>query len=232
MNTESLRRLNVIVIIGCALTGASLLAQTVTTPPAPAPATRPAQDITELDVFVVTGRAGIDFRTKAQTSYALTDISAEQLRMQAPMGVAEALKAIPGFWVEASGGEASNNIRARGIPADGFSTVSLQEDGLPIQHDGGLGWLNADQSYRLDETVERLEVVRGGPSSVFASNAPGGIVNFVTRRGGETPGGVVKYEIGDFNHHRVEGWFGGPAGDWRYGVGGFWRVSDGIRDPG
>src|ERR1051325_2067224 len=78
----------------------------------------------------------------AQTTYALTDISAEQLRMQSPMGVAEALKAIPGFWVEASGGEASNNIRARGIPADGFSTIALQEDGLPIQHDGGLGWLN------------------------------------------------------------------------------------------
>jgi outer membrane receptor protein involved in Fe transport len=197
-----------------------------------APGNETSNDVVRLSSYVVTGRAGTEFRTKAETSYALTDVSAEQLRLQAPIGVAEALKAVPGFWVEASGGEASNNIRARGIPADGFSTVSLQEDGLPVQHDGGLGWLNADQSYRLDETVERLEVVRGGPSSVFASNAPGGIVNFVTRLGGETPGGVVKYEIGDFNHHRVEGWFGGPAGEWRYGVGGFWRVSDGIRDPG
>jgi catecholate siderophore receptor len=189
-------------------------------------------EVYRLGAYVVTGRAGTDFRTKAETSYALTDISAEQLRMQAPIGVAEALKAVPGFWIEASGGEASNNIRARGIPADGFSTVSLQEDGLPIQHDGGLGWLNADQSYRLDETVERMEVVRGGPSSVFASNAPGGIVNFVTRRGGDEPGGVVKYEVGDFNHHRIDAWYGAPIGDWRYGVGGFWRVSDGVRDPG
>ncbi len=189
-------------------------------------------DIVRLDNYVVTGRAGTEFRTKAETSYALTDVSAEQLRLQAPIGVAEALKAVPGFWIEASGGEASNNIRARGIPADGFSTVSLQEDGLPIQHDGGLGWLNADQSFRLDETIQRLEVVRGGPASVFASNAPGGIVNFVTRRGGDTPEGVVKYEIGDFNHHRVDAWFGGPAGPWRYGIGGFWRISDGIRDPG
>ncbi len=215
-------------LLGLAATPAALAAEA-----APGTAQRDdTEDVVRLENYVVTGRAGTEFRTKAETSYALTDVSAEQLRLQAPIGVAEALKAVPGFWIEASGGEASNNIRARGIPADGFSTVSLQEDGLPIQHDGGLGWLNADQSFRLDETIQRLEVVRGGPASVFASNAPGGIVNFVTRRGGDTPEGVVKYEIGDFNHHRVDAWFGGPAGPWRYGVGGFWRISDGIRDPG
>lgn len=228
-------RAYVIVILASAFVGAPLLGQTTSAPPPRTTATSTATAIppaVELDVMVVTGRAGTDFRTKAETSYAVTDISSEQLRMQAPMGLAEALKAVPGFWIEASGGEASNNIRARGIPADGFSTVSLQEDGLPIQHDGGLGWLNADQSFRIDETVERVEIVRGGPSSVFASNAPGGIVNFVTRRGTDNPGGVFRYEIGDFNHHRVDGWYGGPIGDWRYGVGGFWRASDGVRDPG
>lgn len=231
MNTQTLPR-NVNVIIVGALLCAPLFAQTPATPTPASPA-GPKTEIEELDPIVVTGRAGTDFRTKAQTSYAITDISAEQLRLQAPMGLAEALKAIPGFWVEASGGEASNNIRARGIPADGFSTVALLEDGLPIQHDGGLGWLNADQSFRIDETVQRVEIVRGGPSSVFASNAPGGIVNFVTRKGGDTPEGLVRYEIGDFNHHRVDAWYGGPlTGPWRYSAGGFWRVSDGVRDPG
>ena len=229
MNIKLLKRSNVIVIIASTLGALSLSAQTTTpTPPAP----KPLQDITELDVLVVTGRAGTDFRTKAQTSYAITDISAEQLRMQAPMGVAEALKAVPGFWVEASGGEASNNIRSRGIPTDGFSVVALLEDGLPIQHDGGLGWLNADQSYRMDETVQRMEIVRGGPASVFASNAPGGVVNFVTRRGTDTPEGVLKFEVGDFGHYRADAWYGGSFGPWRYGAGAFYRASDGVRDPG
>ncbi len=191
-----------------------------------------ADDPIEMSHVVVTGRAGLDFRTKAQTSYAITDVSGEQLRLQAPIGVAEAIKNVPGFWVEASGGEASANVRARGIPTEGYSTVALHEDGLPVQHDSGLGWMNADQSFRLDETIERLEVVRGGPSSVFASNAPGGTVNFVTRRGTDTPSGVIKYETGDFGRHRVDAWYGGPAGDWRYSVGGFWRIDDGIRDPG
>jgi catecholate siderophore receptor len=248
MKLKAFKRSSAVVIIACAFAPALLAAPTPASPPPPATtaprpassttaapaaaATPPAQDVTELDVVVVTGRVGTDVRTKAETSYAVTDISSEQLRLQAPMGVAEALKAVPGFWVEASGGEASANIRARGIPTEGFSTVALQEDGLPIQHDGGLGWLNADQSFRIDESVERMEIVRGGPASIFSSNAPGGIVNFVTRRGEDTRGGLIKYEIGDFNHHRVDLWYGGPAGPWRYGVGGFWRISDGVRDPG
>ncbi|NNC24704.1 Plug domain-containing protein, partial [Salinisphaera sp. USBA-960] len=93
------------------------------------------------------------------------------LRMQAPTSVTEAMKSVPGFWVEASGGEASGNTRARGIPVDGFGSVTLLEDGIPVQHDPALGYLNGDQAFRLDETIERVEVVRGGPSSVFYSNA-------------------------------------------------------------
>ena len=185
-----------------------------------------------VEEVIVTSRAGSDARTRLATSYAVTSMSEESLRMRAPMGVADALKSVPGFWVEASGGEASANIRARGIPQEGFSAIALQEDGAPVQHDGGLGYLNADQSFRLDETIERIEVVRGGPSSIFASYAPGGTVNFITRKGGETPEGIAKLQVSDYGLKRVDLWYGGPIGEWRVGAGGFWREDDGIRDPG
>jgi catecholate siderophore receptor len=191
-----------------------------------------ATDAIELDRIVVTGRAGVEIRRKVETSYAITTLSEEELRMDAPLGVADALKSVPGFWTEPSGGEASANIRVRGIPQEGFSSVGLLEDGLPIQHDAGLGWLNADQSFRLDETIESIEVVRGGPASIFSSNSPGGVVNFITRRGGDTPGGLVKVEVSDYGRLRGDFWYGAPAGDWRFGVGGFYRQDDGIRDPG
>ena len=183
--------------------------------------------------IIVTSRAGSDARTRLETSYAVTTMNEESLRMRAPMGVADALKAVPGFWVEASGGEASANIRARGIPQEGYSAIALQEDGAPIQHDGGLGYLNADQSFRLDETIDRIEVVRGGPSSIFASYAPGGTVNFITRKGGDTPEGIAKVQISDYGTKRVDLFYGGPVGGgWHASVGGFWREEDGIRDPG
>ncbi|OYW29491.1 MAG: cyclic nucleotide-binding protein, partial [Caulobacter sp. 12-67-6] len=175
-----------------------------------------------VEEVIVTSRAGSDARTRLATSYAVTSLNEETLRMRSPMGVADALKSVPGFWVEASGGEASANIRARGIPQEGFSAIALQEDGAPVQHDGGLGYLNADQSFRLDETIERIEVVRGGPSSIFASYAPGGTVNFITRKGGETPEGIAKVQVSDYGLKRVDLWYGGPIGEWRVGAGGFW----------
>jgi outer membrane receptor for ferrienterochelin and colicin len=117
-----------------------------------------------VEEVVVTGRAGTEAQKKVEASYAVTTVSEAKLQMQDPPSVAEVLKNVPGYWVEASGGVGGANIRARGIPIEGFAAVGLQEDGLPIQHDGGLGFLNTDFAFRLDETTQRVEVVRGGPS--------------------------------------------------------------------
>ena len=187
---------------------------------------------TSMDQIVVTARAGVEQRTKAATSYSITTIDEEQLRMQAPTSVTEALKSVPGFWVEASGGEASGNVRARGIPVDGFGSVTLLEDGIPVQHDPALGYLNGDQAFRLDETIDRIEVVRGGPSSIFYSNAPAGAVNFIPREVGDAPEGLVKYTTGNYDLNRLDFWYGAPIGDWKVALGGFYRVDDGIRRPG
>ncbi len=200
------------------------------TPPSPLAEAGSAAD----NSIVVTGRAGTGGRTKAQTSYAITTLTADALRSRAPSSVTEMLKSVPGFWVEASGGEGSGNVRARGIPVDGFGSINLLEDGLPVQHDPALGFLNADQAFRVDESIDRVEVVRGGPSSIFASNAPGGSVNFIMRKPGDEFSGLAKYEYGPTsNLNRFDGWFGGPiGGGWKFDVGGFYRNEDGVRDPG
>jgi outer membrane receptor protein involved in Fe transport len=206
-----------------ATTSANALAQSAV-PEAPA----------EAEDIVVTGRAGSDSRTKLETSYAITTLSNEALKSRAPSSVTETLKSVPGFWVEASGGEGSGNVRARGIPVDGFGSINLLEDGLPVQHDPSLGYLNADQAFRLDESIDRIEVVRGGPSSVFEPNAPGGVVNFITKRAGERLSGNARLLYGPTaDLYRFDGWVGAPiAGGWKLGVGGFYRNEQGVRDPG
>jgi outer membrane receptor protein involved in Fe transport len=214
-----------------AVLATALLVSTVTV--ARADDTPPQKKTTDLDNVVVTARSGVETRTKAQTSYSITTIDEDRLRMQAPTSVTEAVKSVPGFWVESSGGEASGNIRARGIPVDGYGSVTLLEDGIPVQHDPALGYLNADQVFRLDETIERVEVVRGGPSSIFYSNAPAGAINFIPRQAGDTPEGLIKYTVGNYSLNRLDFWYGTPiGGGWKLGVGGFWRVDDGQRNPG
>lgn len=211
--------------------GASLLALALVTPAVA------QDDVIEIDEggqaeeIVVTGRVGAGELRKKEASYAITVLDDERLRTENPASVAEVFKSVPGFWVEASGGEASNNIRARGIPRDGYSSIGLYEDGLPVQHDPGLGFLNADQSFRFDETHERVEVVRGGPSSIVASNAPAGLVNFITPRGGDELSGLVKLQTGDYDLYRADAWIGGPIGEnLNFSAGGFYRVDDGVRD--
>lgn len=181
--------------------------------------------------IVVTGRAGAGELRQVGASYAITTLNQDQLRLDRPASVADVFRNIPGFWVESSGGEASNNIRVRGIPREGYSAIGLFEDGLPVQHDPGLGFLNADQSFRFDEAHLRVEAVRGGPSSIFASNAPGGLVNFITRRGGDRLEMIARAEVGDWGSYRGDAWLGVPvAQDVGFSIGGFYREDEGLRN--
>src|SRR5262249_56594997 len=125
-------------------------------------------------------------------------------------------------------------VSARGtsMRGDGFSSIATYEDGLPVQHDGGLDWFNTDESFRLDETTQRLEAVRGGPSSIFASYAPGGVMNFITRKGSDKFESLLKLQAGDYGYGRGDFWVGGPVAGLRVGFGGFYRKDHGVRDPG
>lgn len=186
-----------------------------------------------LNEVIVTGRAGAMNRTKLQTSYSVTTIGYNALSLQSPTSVTETLKSVPGFWVEATGGEASGNVRARGVPVDGFGSIQLLEDGVPVQHDPALGYLNGDQAFRFDETIQSIEVVRGGPSSVFYSNAPAGAVNYIPRAVGDKTEGIFKLTLGDYNLNRADFWLGAPIGDgWKFAAGGFYRTGTGVRNPG
>ncbi|MBY8828013.1 TonB-dependent receptor domain-containing protein [Hephaestia mangrovi] len=195
--------------------------------PAPPPASSPAPEI------LVTGRAADAALSAAEESYAVTQISAATLADRAPMSTADLFKEIPGFWVESTGGEASNNVRSRGIPTDGYSSVALLEDGLPVQYDGGLAYLNTDQVLRLDATIDRVEAVRGGPSAIFAPNAPGGSINFLTRDALTDPGVTLTTQLTRNDYRRVDGFFGaGIAPHIGVSLGGFYRYDNGLRDPG
>jgi outer membrane receptor protein involved in Fe transport len=59
----------------------------------------------------------------------------------------------------------------------------IQEDGLPVMQFGDIAFGTQDQFTRFDSFVSRVEALRGGSASVFASNSPAGIINFITKTG-------------------------------------------------
>ncbi|SEN03400.1 Outer membrane receptor proteins, mostly Fe transport [Sphingomonas gellani] len=185
------------------------------------------------DDIVVTGRLGTSTQKKVEASYSITTLSDEDLRQRAIGNLAEAMQQIPGVWADSSAGVTANNIRVRGIPRGGYESLAVYEDGLPIQHDPGINWINVDQFLRIDESYASIEAVRGGPSSIFAANAPGGLINFIPRKGTPELSGLVKLTTADYGQLRGDAWIGGPiADDWRFSVGGFYNKDNGVRDPG
>jgi len=186
------------------------------------------------DEIIVTGRVGNTAQTQFEATVSVSTFDASDIAEAAPLTIADLFAQVPGVWAETSGGQAASNVFIRGIPAPGqFLFAKIHVDGLPVFEEHGIGFLTPDGLYRNDLTTERLEAVRGGSSSVFASNAPGGIFNYITKKGTDTPEGGLKFEWGDFGHLRVDGNYAGPIGDdTTIAVGGFYRVADGVRDPG
>ncbi len=190
-------------------------------------------DLLSLNQVVVTGVQ--NEQTKLQSSVAITTISAKQIERIAPRGTADLIKSIPGFYVESSGGKGNANVFARGLPsAGGLRYVQLQEDGMPVFEYGDLMFGNTDIMVRVDQTVARMAAVRGGSASVLTSNAPGGIINFISKTGGPTTQGTFIQYVGlTYMHSRTGFDIGGPLSkNIRYNIGGFYRTDDGIRSPG
>lgn len=187
-------------------------------------------EIRDLEEIVVTGTASNNI-TKLESSVAVTTISSEELAILAPQGLAETMEMIPGLWVEPSGGEVGNNVAPRGLQGvAATSFLATTQDGVIVAYDSSF---SPDQVMRPDLTVERIEAIRGGSSGIFSPNGAGGTVNYITRKGTETPEGQVRLTVSDYGTFRPEFVYTGPlSDDWLVAVGGYYRVSDGIRDVG
>lgn len=172
--------------------------------------------------------------TLFRTTYSATILDAGDIRQTGREEVGDLLQHVPGFYVESSSGVSGDIVWPRGLPQSGsLRYVTVQRDGLPVVEAPDLIFASADAFFRLDPTVERVEVVRGGPAAVFASNAPGGVVNFISAHGGDELSGDASLTVGDRELFRTEAGYGGPLAEkWRFHVGGFYRSDGGVRQPG
>lgn len=183
--------------------------------------------------MVTTGVARGRDRLNSPTS--TSAIKENDIARLAPRSLAELFRYIPGIRVEASAGEAQNNYTVRGLPmVNGASKyIQLQEDGLPVMEFGDLMRLTPDLFIRADFNVGQVESIRGGSASTFASNAPGGVINLISKTG-EVQGGSVMATVGvDFESYRTDFDYGGQLGKgWQFHIGGFYREGEGPRSSG
>ncbi|WP_298688516.1 TonB-dependent receptor [uncultured Sphingomonas sp.] len=183
--------------------------------------------------IVVVGTAGGGAR-RQDAAFAVTAIDRAAIDRLSPASTADVLRLVPGLTIETSGGKNGANIFVRGYPSGGDAEyVTFQTEGVPFFPPATLSFLENSQLYRLDETVQRVEAVRGGTGALFASGQPGVTVNLVQREGGATPAGAVKASVIDDGEVRADGFVSGPLGDdTRVLIGGYVSRGDGVRSPG
>jgi iron complex outermembrane receptor protein len=188
----------------------------------------------EIQQVVVTGTASASGTRKIDTSFSITTANEEQLKQAAPTSTADVLKIVPGVYAESTGGQAGANIEVRGFPSGSDSPfVSIQLNGNPVFPVPVLSFFEGSSAFRLDDTIERVEVLRGGPSTIYSSGQPGATMNFIMKKGGDTPEGNLRFTTGTGNLRRVDGVYSGKIAEGWYGmIGGFYRTTNGVRDAG
>jgi len=124
-------------------------------------------------------------------------ITRQRIEDQNLVTVESALKEVTGVTVSPWDG-ATSQVRSRGY------TLESSYDGIPAY-----GALSAFQQFDL-AIYDRVEVLRG-PGGIFqGSSQPGGVANFVRKRGREAFGGAVALSAGSWSNHRAELDMGGP----------------------
>lgn len=215
-----------IAIAGILCSAGSAYAQTA----APASAATPTSNALE-EIVVTASAQGVK---KLDASYNIVSASLEEIKNANPASVADILKLSPGIWPEASGGQTGVNIDVAGFPNGGGDSpyFTTMINGSPLYGSADLSFMDSSSLLRFDDTVERVEIVQGGPSAIFSSGQAGATANFILRTGSDKTTGSVGFTYGSEGSERVDAFLSGKLIDGWYGsIGGFYRVSDGVRDP-
>jgi outer membrane receptor protein involved in Fe transport len=119
----------------------------------------------------------------SDTAASVAVLSREDLATTAALTVDDALRQIPGFsLLRRSGSRTANptsqGVSFRGVGPSGASRAVVLSDGIPINDPFG-GWVYWGRLPR--EAIDRIEVVQGGASSLYGTDALGGVVNLITR---------------------------------------------------
>ena len=171
----------------------------------PAPAR--AQGVIELAEIVVFG--GLTPVLTTEYGRAYTVLTAEEIEEKQIAHLADALRALPGVSVNRAGAYGNlTQIRIRG--AEGNHTLVLIDDVEVSAPENG----EYDLAGLIAADIARIEVLRGPQSSLYGSNAIGGVIS-ITTKGGDGEGFAAEAGAEAGSDGSVAGSFALRGGDGR-----------------
>ncbi|MCU1270517.1 MAG: TonB-dependent receptor [Acidobacteriaceae bacterium] len=145
------------------------------------------------------------------------ELSPEDLSANAGLTLDDVLRQVPGFSLfRRSSSRVANpttqGVSLRGLGASGPSRALVLEDGVPLVDPFG-GWVYWDRIPRAE--LSSVEVFRGGESSLYGSDALGGVIQFLTRVP-TGPSFSVDTSYGTENTPDLSAWAGTKVSRWDF----------------
>lgn len=151
-------------------------------------------------------------------------LDAEYLEQNQVRLVSDVLRDIPGVAVTRSGGAgAPTQVRIRGAEAN---QTLVFIDGIKVNDVANSGEYNFANLLNLE--IERVEVLRGAQSALWGSDAMGGVINIVTKKGKGALNGKVTIEGGSYSTHQETLSINAGTDDYHYALSGTLLNTDGI----
>lgn len=162
-------------------------------------------------------------------------ITREEIEKRHYTDLTEAIKRIPGVHFQNPGyrgGEYGFQFYNNGVSINGDTRVVILVDGRRVDNAASerVGsssttgtkstGVNLDQVTNM-ENVEKIEVIKGPGASQYGSDATGGVINIITRKGAKEGKGSIDLSTGSWHKHKYSLSYSGAAGkdkSWRYFV--------------
>ena len=160
-------------------------------------------------------------------------ITREEIEKRHYTDLTEAIKRIPGVTFQNPGyrgGEYGYQFYNNGVSINGDTRVIILVDGRRVDNGASsrIGsntktgskstGVNLDQVTNM-ENVDKIEVIKGPGASVYGPDALGGVINIITRKGGNNNTGSIDVSTGSWHKHKYALSYSGSAGkdnSWHY----------------
>lgn len=130
------------------------------------------------DVYVTATRVEKELE---QVPMSVTVMTADDVRKSGARTVGELLEDVPGVQIQNDGSQGLKRVSIRG--EDAFRTLVLIDGQKISEHKSMSGSPMLIDASR----IERVEVIKGPASVLYGSDAIGGVVNIITKKGGQKP---------------------------------------------
>ena len=171
----------------------------------------------ELERITVT--ATLNERASKDVASEVSIIDAIQIDRRQVQDIGDLVRYEPGVSVTGSATRFGlGGFRIRGLGGD---RVRIEVDGIPVAQEFAIGsFSNAGRDFVDVDALKQVEIVRGASSSLYGSDALGGVVSYITKdpadylgsEGGNTVAGKLQYSSVNRQTSLTGTWAGGDAG--------------------